>query len=122
VSRDEDTPPAVVHAEAGERAWAEVARLQRDAVPDHADFYALAAALVPTFYAVQDVVNVLRSQVVRYGEARAVYDDTRTVDPGVGLAEAAEQLARTRDALAAAHRYANGFWSAISHISVEDQP
>lgn len=115
----DEQSPAILRAEDGERAWAEVGRLQLDAVPDHGDFYALTAALVPTLCALQDVANVLRVQVAGYGEGRAVYDDTRSVDPAVRLAEAAEQLARTRDALAAAHHHANGFWSEISHIGIE---
>lgn len=121
MNRDEQTPPSVARAEVGEQAWADAARLQREAAPDHGDFYALAAALVPTLYGLEDLTNVLRGQVARYGDGRAVYDDTCTVDPAVRLAEAAEHLALTRDALAAAHIQANRFWSAISHIGVEAQ-
>lgn len=119
---DGHVPRVVARAEAGEQAWAEAARLQREATPDHGEFYALAAALVPTLYALHDVTHVLRGQVADYGTGRAVYDDTRTIDPRVRLAQAAEQLTRTRDALAAAHHHANAFWSAISHIGVETEP
>jgi hypothetical protein len=121
MSSNEQTPPAVSRAEVGEQAWAEVARLQRGAVAGHADFYALAAALVPTLYALEDLAQVLRAQVTRYGHGCGVYDDTRTVDPRVRLAQAAEHLARTRDALRAAQHHGNAFWSAISHIGVEAQ-
>lgn len=115
----EESRPAVVSAEAGEQAWADTVRFQRWASPDHADFYALAAALVPTLYGLEDLANVLRQQVSRYADGRRVYDDTREIDPVARLADAAERLALLRDALASAHEHANGFWSAISHIGVE---
>lgn len=118
-AESEETRPAVASAEAGEQAWADAVRFQRWAAPDHADFYALAAAVVPTLYGLEDLANVLRQQVSRYAEGRRVYDDTREVDPAVRLADAAERLALMRDALATAHDHASGFWSAISHIGVE---
>lgn len=120
--RDDEHPPAARHAEAGAEAWQSAVHAQRSATPDHADFYALAAELVPTLYTLQDLANVLRRQVAGYAADRPIYDDTRTVDPSERLAEAAEALALTRDALAAAQVSANAFWSAIGHIGVEDVP
>lgn len=118
-AESEERRPALVSADAGEQAWADTVRFQRWATPDHADFYALAAAVVPTLYVLEDLANVLRQQVSRYAEGRRLYDDTREIDPAVRLADAAERLTSLRDALATAHEQANGFWSAISHIGVE---
>lgn len=116
---DDARSPAVENAERGANAWAAVVHAQRSATPDHTDFYGLAAEIVPTLYTLQDLANVLRRQVAGYAQGRPVYDDTRSVDPTVRLAEAAESLALMRDALAAAQTSANAFWSAISHIGVE---
>lgn len=113
---------APMHAETAALEWQAAVAAQRVAVPDHADFYALAAEIVPTLHALQDLANVLRRQVTGYADGRAVYDDSREVDPVLRLAEAAGQLALLRDRLAAAQEHANGFWSAISHIGIEVQP
>lgn len=121
-AKSEEIRPAVASAEAGEQAWADAVRFQRWASPDHADFYALAAAVVPTLYGLEDLANVLRQQVSRYAEGRRLYDDTRQVEPATRLADAAERLALLRDALAIAHRHANDYWSAIAHIGVEVAP
>jgi hypothetical protein len=122
MSEHEHSSAAVVRAEAGAQAWADAARLQLAAVADHGEFYGLAAALVPTLYALEDLTVVLRRQCAGYGLGRALYDDSGEVDPAVRLAEAAAHLARVRDALADAHRYTNAFWSAIGHIGVEAHP
>lgn len=113
---------APMHGEAAAQEWQAAVTAQRVAIPDHAHFYALAAEMVPTLHALQDLANVLRRQVTGYADGRAVYDDSRQVDPVLRLAQAAEQLALLRDRLAAAQDYANGFWSAISHIGIEVQP
>ena len=66
-------------------AWADAARLQRWATPDHADFYALAGEMVATLHALDDLAQVCagRSPATRSG--RTVYDDTRAVDPQARL-------------------------------------
>lgn len=111
---------AAEHAETAAGAWAEAVRLQRQAEPDHADFYTLASEIVGTLAALQDMANVLGRQVAGYSQGRAVYDDSRTVDPRVRLAEAAELLAQLRDDLSPALGKAHGYWSAISHVGVEE--
>lgn len=118
----EAPPPALARAEAGAQAWHDAVLHQRAAEPDHADIYALTGEIVPTLSTLQDLANVLRAQVAGYGVHQGIYDDSRTVDPAVRLAEAAEYLALMRDALAAAYLHANAFWSAISHIGIEAQP
>ena len=47
-------------------AWEDVVRLQRWAVADHADFYALAGLMVGTLYALEDLTGVLERQVAGY--------------------------------------------------------
>jgi hypothetical protein len=107
------------HAETAAQAWAEAVRAQRSAEPDHADFYAIGAELVATLHALQDMAALLRGQVAGYAHGRAIYDDSRTVDPVLRLAEAADLLAQLRDDLSPALQKANRYWSAISHIGVE---
>ena len=114
-----ERPVAVQHAETGAAAWRTVARAQRVAAPDHADFYAVAGELVETLHALQDVASVLRRQVAGYGEGRRVYDDSATVDPALRLATAADRLELLRVALDPACEHANAFWSQIGHIGVE---
>lgn len=120
--RDDERPRAIRHAEAGAEAWRSAVHAQWSAAPDHTDFYALAAEIVPTLHSLQDLANVLRRQVTGYAQGRSVYDDTRTVDPAVRLAEAGEALALVRDALGVAQVQAKAFWSSVGHIGVEDVP
>jgi len=119
---DNARPHVVRHAEIGEESWREVAGAQLTARPNHSDFYDLASCISPTLYSLMDLANVLAHQVSTYGDGRPVYDDTRTVDPAVRLAEAAEHLRAMRDALAVARDHAEGFWSEIAHIGVEVAP
>jgi hypothetical protein len=117
----EDISLAVPRATEGADAWSDVARYQRGADPDHSDFYAIAGEMVQTLVALQGTADVLRRQVESYAEGRAVYDDSGQVKPRLRLAEAAGCLLLTRDALGAAAKRANAFWSAIGHIGVEVQ-
>jgi hypothetical protein len=78
--------PCQARTSAGRR-W-----LQRRATPDHTDFCALAAEMVATLRAFDDVAQVLRGQVAGYAHGRTLYDDTRTVDPAVRFSEAAVEL------------------------------
>lgn len=117
MSADEQ-PVTVARAEQGAEAWHDVARLQQATEPDHSSFYALAGEIVPTLYSLQDLANVLRRQVAGYGEGRSLYDDAGR-EPAVRLAEAVEHLALLRDALGAAQRHANDYWSAIGHVGVD---
>lgn len=111
--------PAVARAEQATDGWEDVARLQRWAGPDHADFYALAGELVRTLHAVEDLTQVLAAQVARYATGRTLYDDTRAVDPATRLADAVEQLRAARAGVAAAESRFNEFWSTVGHIGVE---
>lgn len=106
-------------ADAASQSWAAAARVQREAEPDHADFYALAAELVATLHALGDMAEVLRGQVAGYTRGRAVYDDSRVVAPGQRLTQAAAMLELLRADLDPALLVANGFWSEIGHIGVE---
>jgi hypothetical protein len=110
---------AAVRAEAGAEAWEDGARLQRWAPPNHAEFYALAGELVRTLSALDDLARVLGRQVAGYAQGRAVYDDTREVDPRVRLTDAVAELVQVSAALVVADRAANRFWSAIGHIGVD---
>ena len=114
--------PALVAAEAATEQWANVARLQRWATPDHADFYALAREIVATLHALDDMAHVLRQQVAGYAQGRTLYDDTRAVDPQARLTEAAVELGRLIEYVQAAQSPANRFWSAIGHVGVEVTP
>jgi hypothetical protein len=96
---------------------------------DHADFYGLAGELVDTLAAVGSLARLLARQVAGYAaEADAaglvVYDDSRftthPVDPRVRLGAAVVELERLAGAAGTATGAANGFWSAIGHIGVED--
>jgi len=120
---DDDRPHAVQRAQSGADAWREVVNAQREATPDHADFYALAGEVVETLRVLDALTGVLARQVGGYrsgsGECagREVYDDE-----GANLAHrlraAVLALAETRHGLAGAERSANRFWSAIGHIGV----
>lgn len=121
---DGELAPAVLRAVGGADAWETAARLQQGAVADHGGFYALAAEVVTTLAALEDLTRVLGPQVTGYAASewaagRAVYDDSRTVDPAERLAEAGVTLDGARVALGAAYRAANVFWSAIGHIGSE---
>jgi hypothetical protein len=113
------TPHAARAAESGAQAWRRAVHAQGSATPDHGDFYALAAEMVDTLRALEALARLLGGQMSTYGHGRAVYDDTRTVDPRRRLAEAGRALATLQADLAAAEREANAFFSAIGHIGVE---
>lgn len=116
---DDERPLAVVRAEEGTDAWSDVTRYQRWISPDHAVFYALAGELVSTLHTFEDLTGVLVDQVNGYGTGRLLYDDMRTVDPAVRLADAVAQLREARTGLRAAATAVNEFWSAIGHVGVE---
>ena len=122
----DDRPEAVRQADAGAQAWRAVVHAQGSATADHSDFYALAGHLVDTLAAVESLARLLAGQVARYGEGQPdgqrVYDDSRTLDPGVRLHDAALDLGHLAEAAAHARGDADRFWSAISHIGVEDAP
>ena len=115
-------PRALRSAEASATGWAETVEHQQEATPRHADFYALAGEVVATLYALDDLSVVLARQVGGYGQGRALYDDTRAVDPADRLAEAVGCMRGMRSGLAATTAAANSFWSAIGHIGVEVAP
>jgi hypothetical protein len=119
---DDDRPLALVRAEESTDAWSDVARYQRWATPDHADFYALAGELTSTLHTFEDLTGVLVGQVAGYATGRHVYDDARTVDPAVRLADAVAQLRQARTGLRTAATAINEFWSAIGHVGIEAQP
>ncbi|WP_311554038.1 hypothetical protein [Pseudonocardia charpentierae] len=119
---EDDRPHARVAAEEAAERWADVVRLQRWADPDHADFYALAAEIMATLQALDDLAHVLRRQVTGYGQGRTLYDDTRQVDPATRLTESTVELGRLVEYLQAAQAPANRFWSAIGHVGVEVTP
>ena len=111
---------AVIAAERGAELWTDVVRLQRWTDPDHTDVYAIACELVATLNAFDDLASVLARQVSGYGQGRALYDDTRQIDPVERLAKAVKQLRSAQAAIRTAGAAANGFWSAIGHIGVEE--
>jgi hypothetical protein len=98
----------VRRAEDGAAAWRDVVHVQTSAEPDHADFYALAGEMVDTLSAIESLAGVLTRQVARYGDGRAIYDDTRTVDPRERLMTAADELRSVRDAAHIAQRAPTG--------------
>ncbi|WP_219419609.1 hypothetical protein [Pseudonocardia nigra] len=114
----EERSEAVAQAEAGATAWRAVVHAQRSAAPDHADFYALAAAVVETLQLMELLTAVLGAQVAGYGQGRALYDDEGG-DPAVRLAEAVWHVSAIGQHLAVAEWSANRFWSAIGHVGVE---
>jgi hypothetical protein len=117
---DDERPAAVVAAEIGADGWTEVARHQRWAAADHADFYSIAGDALATVNALEDLTEILAGQVASYGQGRAVYDDSYTVDPAARLADAAAQLRSAHAALRQASQAVNEFLSAIGHIGVRD--
>lgn len=116
---DDQRPPALDRAADGTDGWEQAVRFQRQATPDHADFYALAGEIVATLHALDDLTEILSRQVAGYAEGRPVYDDTRTVDPAARLGEATALLRDTRAGVRAAALASNRFWSAIGHIGTE---
>lgn len=116
----DERPEAVRKAATGANAWRAVVHAQRTAEPDHSDFYAMAADIVDTLAALGGLAEVMAWQVAHYGDARPVYDDSRTFDPRERLDLAAldlrELAARMRDA----DRVVNAFWSRIGHIGVDE--
>ena len=122
----DDRPEAVQQADAGAQAWRAVVHAQGSAPADHSDFYALAGELVDILSAVESLARLLAGQVARYAEGQpagqVVYDDSRTLDPGARLHDAALDLGNLAEAAAHARRDADRFWNAISHIGVEDAP
>ena len=115
-------PHALRSAETAATAWAETVEHQLEAPPRHADFYALAGEMVATLNALDDLSVLLARQVGRYGQGRALYDDTHTTDPADRLTEAVDHLRSMRAGLVTASAAANGFWSAVGHIGVEVTP
>ena len=115
----DDRPRALRSAETAATAWAETVEHQQHATGRHADFYALAGEMVATLNAIDDLTVVLAHQVARYGQGRALYDDTRTADPADRLFEAVDCLRGVRAGLAATSAAANAFWSAVGHIGVD---
>ena len=118
----DERPPALRSADTAATSWARTVEHQQQAPSRHADFYALAGEMVATLYALDDLTVVLARQVGGYGHGRALYDDTRTTDPAVRLAEAVARLRGMRAGLATTSAEANAFWSAIGHIGVEVAP
>jgi len=114
-----DECPAVDRARTGADAWTEVVRHQRAATTDHADFYALAAEIVTTLHALDDLAALLDEQVLRYPQGPTLYDDTRVVEPLARLDDAAAEIRAARSAIVTASRAANRFWSLIGHIGIE---
>lgn len=110
---------AVFYAGRAQRAWQTAAAAQREATPAHSDFFDLAGLIAPALSSLMDLINVLIEQVGDYDRGRAVYDDTRTLDPVVRLAEAVSELRSLRGSLAGAYAGTQGFWSQIAHIGVE---
>jgi hypothetical protein len=121
MSRNEE---ALRQAHIGAQAWREAVHAQQVARAHHADFYALAAAMVETLGAVESLALVLIRQVDGYVDSQAdgehVYDDTRVVDPRVRLDAAADFLRVLIGRVSAASAAVNEFWSAIGHIGVEE--
>ncbi len=72
----DERPRTLRSAEAASAAWSETVEHQQDAPPRHADFYAVAAEIVATLYALDDLTVVLAAQVGGYGQGRILYDDT----------------------------------------------
>jgi hypothetical protein len=118
---------AVQRADAGTGGWEDAVRLQRWATPDHADFYALAGEMAATLHALDDLAQLLRTQVAGYAHTqqdrgRVVYDDTRQVDPIERLQTAVIALQELHSGAGTAADWANTFWSVIGHIGTEVTP
>ena len=120
--RQDESALAVARAEAASEAWRAAARHQRDAVADHADFYALAGEVTTTLRALDDLFRVLRRQVGGYGGGRCLYDDTGRISAVGRLQEAVSAIEGAQTRLAEADQLVNAFWSAIGHIGVRHAP
>ncbi len=119
-----ERPEALRQADIGAQAWREVVHAQQSTTPRHADFYALAGAMVETLGVIESLALVLIGQVVGYADSQAegecVYDDTRLVDPRERLDAAAGFLSALIGRVSSAAEAVNEFWSAIGHIGVEE--
>lgn len=114
--------PASVPAAVGSQAWEVTVDRQLGAVPDHAEFYALAGEMVATLHALENLARVLRQQVAGYGKGRVLYDDTHRVDPVQRLQRASAELGNAANGLRGAADAVNQFWSEIGHVGVEVTP
>lgn len=114
------TVDVVATAERASSLWRLAARGQQEAVPDHAEFYAVAGELVATLRVLEALTTVLARQVAGYGRGRVLRDD-RGLAPGLRLADAVVMLGYSGKSLAQAQAAANEFWSAIGHITVKDR-
>ena len=112
------TAPAVTRAETASAAWRAAAHHQREAVADHADFYALSGEMTTTLRALDDLLRVLRHQVSGYGDGRCLYDDTGQISAVGRLQEAVSAIEVAQTRLAETEQLVNAFWSAIGHIGV----
>lgn len=120
--RHDETAPAVARAEAASEAWRAAARHQREAVADHADFYALAGEMTTTLRALDDLLRVLRRQISGYGDDRCLYDDTGRISAVGRLQEAVSAIEVAQTRLAETDAQVNAFWSAIGHIGLRHAP
>ena len=118
----DDYPRALRSAETAAAAWKQAVEHQQDATPRHADFYALAGEMVATLYALDDLTVVLARQVGDYSQGRALYDDTRTVDPAERLTAAVGSLREVHAALGVVTPAVHEFWNAIGHVGFEAAP
>lgn len=112
---------AVAAAENGARWWATAAQVQRMTrfeVLDHAQFYGLAAELVATLRTLEDLADTLARQTGGYGTGRRLRDDAGG-DPAQRLGRAMAEATSLRINLAAAVRDGERFWSAVGHIGLE---
>ena len=112
---------ALQHVETAADACRSAFVAQRTAALDHAEFYALAGAVVDVVRAVDALTSVLARQVGRYGSGRRLYDD-QGHDPAERLAGAVVQLGAARLALGSADAAFNAFWSSVGHIGIEVEP
>ncbi|MCD2197685.1 hypothetical protein LQ327_30370 [Actinomycetospora endophytica] len=113
--------PAVAGAETAARWWRTAVAAQRAVraeALEHADFYDLAAEMVTTLRALEDLTELLARQVGGYRAGRALRDDTGC-DPRARLVRATGALSALRIALATAVAEGERFWSAIGHIGLE---
>lgn len=122
--RPDERAIAVRYADAGSQSWRQVVHAQRSAVADHADLYALAGELVDTLRCLDSLAGLLAGQTAHYpGTVTAaggeLYDD-ENANPAHRLRSAVLALAETRQALSGAERAVNRYWSAISHIGVNE--
>lgn len=119
-SSEDDRPPAVQQAERGADAWNAAAAAQQTAVPDHGDFYAVAAEMVATLEHLGELAEVWTVQVAGYGRGRVLRDDETGHDPAERLAVTSSWAAQLHRTLGQAERAGNRFWSEIGHVAVED--